>query len=88
MLPRLRFPPNTYDVWHDRAVCHFLTVAADRVAYVESVRKSVKAGGHVVIGTFGPEGPSKCSGLDSVKEMHETPFGTKQQFLYCFCIVE
>lgn len=106
---RLGFPLNTYDVWHDRAVFHFLTVAADRAAYVESVRKSVKAGGHVVIGTFGPEGPSKCSGLDvqrytaeslhgefgrrfrlidSVKEMHETPFGTKQQFLYCFCIVE
>lgn len=106
---RLDFPPDSYDVWHDRAVFHFLTVAADRAAYVESVRKSVKAGGHVIIGAFGPEGPSKCSGLDvqrytpellhgefgrrfrlidSVKEMHETPFGTKQQFLYCFCLVE
>lgn len=105
----LDFPADSYDVWHDRAVFHFLTVAADRAAYVESVRKSVKPGGHVIIGTFGPEGPSKCSGLnvqrytaeslhgefgrrfrliDTVKEMHVTPFGTKQQFLYCFCIVE
>ena len=99
---------NAYDVWHDRAVFHFLTTAADRAAYVESVKRSVKPGGHVIIGTFGPEGPLKCSGLnvqrydadslheefgrrfhliDSIKELHQTPFGTTQQFLYCFCIV-
>jgi len=103
------FPPNAYDVWHDRAVFHFQTTAAARVAYVDRVRKSVKPGGHVIIGTFGPEGPVKCSGLnvqrydadslhgefgrrfrliDSLKELHQTPFGTTQQFLYCFCVVE
>jgi 2-polyprenyl-3-methyl-5-hydroxy-6-metoxy-1,4-benzoquinol methylase len=102
-------PTSTYDVWHDRAVFHFLTTAVDRAAYVENVRKSVKPGGHVIIGTFGPEGPAKCSGLDvqrydsdslhgefgthfrlidSLKELHQTPFGTTQQFLYCFCMVE
>jgi len=102
-------PADTYDVWHDRAVFHFLTSAADRAAYVERVRRSVRRGGHVIIGTFGPEGPTKCSGLDvrrydadslhgefgrsfrlidSMKELHQTPFGTTQQFLYCFCAVE
>jgi len=102
-------PSTIYDVWHDRAVFHFLTEPTQRTAYVEKVRKSVKPGGHVIIGTFGTEGPTKCSGLsvqrysaeslheefgrrfrliDSIHEMHETPFGTTQQFLYCFCVVE
>jgi SAM-dependent methyltransferase len=100
---------EAYDVWHDRAVFHFLTSETHRAAYVERVRKSVKPGGHVIIGTFGPDGPSKCSGLDvcrydaeslhdefgrrfclidSLKELHQTPWGTTQQFLYCFCVVE
>jgi SAM-dependent methyltransferase len=102
-------PASAYDVWHDRAVFHFLTTAADRAAYVENVRKSVKTGGQVIICTFGPDGPAKCSGLDvqrydsdslhgefgthfrlidRLKELHQTPFGTTQQFLYCFCAVE
>ena len=106
---KIDFRADTYDVWHDRAVFHFLTSAADRSAYVERVRRSVRHGGHVIIGTFGPEGPTKCSGLDvkrydadslhgefgrsfrlidSTKELHQTPFGTTQQFLYCFCVVE
>jgi ubiquinone/menaquinone biosynthesis C-methylase UbiE len=100
---------NAYDIWHDRAVFHFLTSPSDRAAYVERVNRSVKTGGHVIIGTFGPEGPTKCSGLnvqrydadslheefgrryrliDSFNELHQTPFGTTQQFLYCFCVVE
>lgn len=57
-------PANAYDIWHDRAVFHFLTNPADRSAYIENVKKSVSPGGHVIIGTFGPEGPLKCSGLD------------------------
>ena len=57
-------PANAYDIWHDRAVFHFLTNPADRSTYVEHVKKSVSPGGHVIIGTFGPEGPLKCSGLD------------------------
>jgi SAM-dependent methyltransferase len=46
-------PASTYDVWHDRAVFHFLTSAADRAAYVERVRRSVRPGGHVIVATWG-----------------------------------
>ena len=101
--------PNAYDVWHDRAVFHFLTAMDQRLAYVRQVARAVKPGGHVLVSTFGPEGPTKCSGLevvrydgeslhaefgvrfrllDSIKEFHNTPFGTTQQFLYCLCRVE
>jgi len=104
-----KFPASTYDVWHDRAVFHFLTKQEERFAYVRNVARAVKPGGHVIVSTFGPEGPEKCSGLDvmrydaqslhrefgqrfrlveSSKELHQTPFGTTQQFLYCYCIVE
>jgi 2-polyprenyl-3-methyl-5-hydroxy-6-metoxy-1,4-benzoquinol methylase len=50
-----------YDFWHDRAVFHFLTEAEDRAAYVRQVARAVKLGGNVVVATFGPEGPEKCS---------------------------
>ncbi|HQR84978.1 MAG TPA: class I SAM-dependent methyltransferase [Polynucleobacter sp.] len=56
-------PQNNFDVWHDRAVFHFLTEEAQRVKYVEQVMRSVKHGGYVIMSTFGPEGPEKCSGL-------------------------
>ena len=100
---------NAYDVWHDRAVFHFLTAMDQRAAYVRQVARAVKQGGYVLVGTFGPEGPTKCSGLevvrydaeslhaefgvrfrllDSIKELHDTPFGTTQQFLYCLCRIE
>jgi hypothetical protein len=58
---------SAYDVWHDRAVFHFLTAAADRSAYIRRVGNAVKRGGHVIVSTFGPEGPTKCSGLDVVR---------------------
>ena len=101
--------PGAYDVWHDRAVFHFLTLLEQRLAYVRQVAKAVKRGGHVLVSTFGLEGPTKCSGLevvrydaeslhaafgvrfrlvDSSKESHKTPFGTTQQFIYCYCRVE
>lgn len=51
-------------VWHDRAVLHFLTDAADREKYAESLRGALVPGGHVVLSTFGPDGPLKCSGLE------------------------
>ena len=103
------FAPSVYNVWHDRAVFHFLASVEDRAAYVQQVAKSVKSGGHVLVSTFGPEGPTRCSGLDvvrynagslhaefgrrfrlleSLKELHHTPFGTTQQFLYCLCRLE
>lgn len=56
-----------YDVWHDRAVFHFLTVAEHRAAYTDKVAASVKQGGHLILSTFGPEGPTRCSGLDVVR---------------------
>lgn len=64
---RYAFPPHRYDVWHDRAVFHFLTDPGDRVEYVRQVAQAVKPGGHVIIATFGPEGPQHCSGLDVVR---------------------
>jgi len=56
-------PARTWDVWHDRAAFHFLTDPQHRAAYVERLRSAVAAGGHVIIATFAPDGPEKCSGL-------------------------
>jgi SAM-dependent methyltransferase len=56
-------PTKPYDLWHDRAAFHFLTEAADRRAYSERAARAVRPGGHVIIGTFAPDGPQKCSGL-------------------------
>lgn len=56
-------PAKSYDVWHDRAAFHFLTDAGDRAAYVERLRSAVAPGGQIIIATFAPDGPEKCSGL-------------------------
>ncbi len=58
------FAPARYDVWHDRAVFHFLTSDEDRALYIAQVRRAVKPGGHIVMGTFADDGPTRCSGLD------------------------
>ena len=60
-------PPRAYDVWHDRAVFHFLIEPDQRLAYVRQLSSSLKTGGHVVIATFGPQGPEKCSGLVTMR---------------------
>jgi SAM-dependent methyltransferase len=60
-------PDDAYDVWHDRAVFHFLTDAADRRAYRNRLERSLRAGGHAIIATFAPDGPPRCSGLDVVR---------------------
>lgn len=52
-----------YDLWHDRAVFHFLTDEEDRRKYVELVMHSLKPGGHIIVASFGLDGPKKCSGL-------------------------
>jgi 2-polyprenyl-3-methyl-5-hydroxy-6-metoxy-1,4-benzoquinol methylase len=57
----------SFEVWHDRAVFHFLTAQAERQAYVRALEHSVKPHGWVVIGTFALTGPSRCSGLDVVR---------------------
>lgn len=98
--------PNSFDIWHDRAVFHFLTLEADRVAYVTQVLRALKPGGYVIMATFGVNGPTQCSGLPVVryapealhaefgdaftllaheKQIHHTPFGTNQEFVYCMC---
>lgn len=56
-------PKNAYDVWHDRAVFHFLTDADERKAYVRKVLHAVRPGGIVIVATFADDGPAKCSGL-------------------------
>lgn len=61
------FNDERFDIWHDRAVFHFLTDPASRNAYVKQVRSFVKPGGFVIMATFGPEGPTKCSGLDVIR---------------------
>ncbi|MDR0781164.1 MAG: class I SAM-dependent methyltransferase [Pseudomonadales bacterium] len=102
---KAEFPRHTYDVWHDRAVFHFLTDPEDRRIYVQSVLRSVKPGGHVIVATFAEDGPLQCSGLPVMRysatqlhaefgenftlvshdrELHHTPFGTSQQFTYCY----
>jgi len=103
---KMELEPQAYDLWHDRAVFHFLTTPAQRIAYVRQVARAVRISGHVIVCTFGPEGPTKCAGLEvmrydseslhgefgarfrlveSSKELHQTPFGTTQQFLHCYC---
>jgi SAM-dependent methyltransferase len=60
-------PPQTYDLWHDRAAFHFLNEGAARSAYVDRLRKALKPSGHVIIGTFAPDGPERCSGLPVIR---------------------
>lgn len=66
-ITRANLPEKRFDIWHDRAVFHFLTRAEDRAAYVETVFKAVKPGGHVIVATFAEDGPEKCSGLPVVR---------------------
>ncbi|WP_276785583.1 class I SAM-dependent methyltransferase [Thalassolituus oleivorans] len=105
---KLNIPKHSVDVWHDRAVFHFLNDQVQREAYVKAVLNAVKPGGHVIVSTFSLDGPEKCSGLpvqrydaDSLHgqfgepfvllgheyESHKTPFGTDQNFIYCYCRV-
>ncbi|MEO8326635.1 MAG: class I SAM-dependent methyltransferase [Nitrospirota bacterium] len=95
---------TTYDVWHDRALFHFLTEEEDRTRYLESMNRVLHPQGHVIIATFAYEAPATCSGLpvvrygpeflalaigsnfelvESFEELHQTPGGNKQPFIYC-----
>ena len=105
-ITQVNLPYQQYDVWHDRAVFHFLTQPAERQQYIDTVRHAVRRGGHVIVATFAVDGPDHCSGLevmrydpeglhsefgdsfdlvDSTREIHHTPFGTEQRFIYCYC---
>jgi ubiquinone/menaquinone biosynthesis C-methylase UbiE len=100
----IELPENAFALWHDRAVFHFLTEAPQRERYKENLYRALQPGGHLIIGTFAPEAPPRCSGLpvkrydlellcDTLgtafelrrhqKEMHVTPGGVEQMYLYC-----
>ena len=60
----LHFEPNrSYKLWHDRAVFHFLTEKSQQQQYADLLKKAVEPGGYVILATFGPNGPQRCSGL-------------------------
>lgn len=65
-------PHRAYDVWHDRAVFHFLTQPDDRQRYVDTVRHALRPGGHVIVATFASDGPDRCSGLDVMRYSPES----------------
>jgi SAM-dependent methyltransferase len=57
-------PSRHYSLWHDRAVFHFLTDPSERAAYIDVVHEALGPAGQLILATFGPEGPERCSGLD------------------------
>ena len=65
-------PQRQYAIWHDRAVFHFLTEAEDRKRYVEVLKSALGPGGQVIIATFAPDGPEKCSGLPVMRHSPES----------------
>ena len=97
-------PPKRFDVWHDRAVFHFLVTHEQRKMYVSQLNGSVSPGAHLIIGTFATDAPPRCSGLPverysadklqetlgsrwslvrTHRELHLTPSGVEQMYLYC-----
>jgi SAM-dependent methyltransferase len=97
-------PEAHFELWHDRAVFHFLIEPEQQRKYRDQLLKSLKPGGHLIIGTFAPEAPPKCSGLPVQRysperlqstlggkfelqrqhnELHVTPGGVEQMYLYC-----
>jgi 2-polyprenyl-3-methyl-5-hydroxy-6-metoxy-1,4-benzoquinol methylase len=76
---------HRFDVWHDRAVFHFLTRAGDRAAYVRQLERAVKPGGHLIVAAFGPQGPSRCSGLEVVRY---DPHALHAEFGAAFTLLE
>ena len=64
---RAELPPSSYDVWHDRAVFHFLIDPTDRARYVATAAAALRPGGTLIIATFALDGPASCSGLPVVR---------------------
>lgn len=63
-------PGRRFALWHDRAVYHFLTEPDERADYLASLERCLRPGGSVVVATFGPDGPTTCSGLPIVRYTH------------------
>jgi 2-polyprenyl-3-methyl-5-hydroxy-6-metoxy-1,4-benzoquinol methylase len=80
----LNLPAEAFDIWHDRAVFHFLTTAKKREAYIQAVEHAVRPGGHVIVATFAEDGPTRCTGLPvnrySAGQLHGT-FGAAFQLV-------
>ena len=108
-ITRVELQKHRYDFWHDRAVFHFLTEEEARGRYVSCIQHALKPGGKIVVATFGPDGPERCSGLPVARyspegihdqfgdqftkigsdgELHHTPWGSEQEFVYCYCRLE
>lgn len=66
-LPPDTLPPAAFNLWHDRAVFHFLTEPAQRQTYIERLAASLRPSGRAILATFGPDGPQKCSGLPTMR---------------------
>lgn len=64
-------PGRTYALWHDRAVYHFLTEPEERADYLSSLNRCLRPGGWLIVATFGPDGPTTCSGLPIVRYTHQ-----------------
>lgn len=71
-ITRASFPVNSFDLWHDRAVFHFLTNPEDRKKYIKTLTNSLKSGGYLIMATFSLDGPLKCSGLEVMRYSPET----------------
>jgi SAM-dependent methyltransferase len=71
----VELPRRNFDLWHDRAVFHFLTRPVDRQRYVAQVRHAMRPGGHVLVATFAEHGPTKCSGLEVSRYSPESLHG-------------
>jgi 2-polyprenyl-3-methyl-5-hydroxy-6-metoxy-1,4-benzoquinol methylase len=69
---QVKLPHQAFDLWHDRAVFHFLTEAESRSRYVQTVKHTVKPGGHIIVATFASDGPERCSGLPVARYEPET----------------
>jgi SAM-dependent methyltransferase len=79
-------PREHFDIWHDRAVFHFFTAAVDRRQYVQRTIRSLKSGGHLIIATFAPDGPPRCSGLEVIRYGIDTlhrEFGEAFELVEC-----
>lgn len=78
-ITRAALPSDYYDLWHDRAVFHFLTQTEDRQRYIRAARRCVRTGGHVIIAPFAADGPTQCSGLNVLRynvEALDAEFGS------------
>ena len=71
-ITEVTLPQMSIDLWHDRAVFHFLTLASHRARYLQTLKQSLKPGGHFIVATFALDGPTHCSGLEVVRYSPQT----------------